>query len=66
MAFDATFGGSERGPWCKGCRLPIRKEQKTTKVHFQSDEHGQNGLYHEPCGKPIAELARVSNMLSRF
>jgi hypothetical protein len=62
MAFDATFGGAERGPWCKGCRLPIRRDQKTVEVALRDDRHNQNGVYHEPCGRPIAALAKVANM----
>lgn len=32
------------------------------RVRFDNDEHGFSGLYHEPCGKPFASLARVLNI----
>jgi hypothetical protein len=31
-------------------------------VHFNDDAHGFNGLYHEPCGRPFASIARVLNL----
>lgn len=62
MAFDATPGGDPRGPWCKGCRHPITENQRSMRVRFDNDEHGFSGLYHEPCGRPFASLARVLNI----
>lgn len=31
-------------------------------VHFNEDTNGFNGLYHEPCGKPFASIARILNL----
>lgn len=65
MAYDATPGGDPRGPWCKGCRQPIEDGQPSTRVHLNDDPHDMSGLYHQPCGKPIAALARILNMSAR-
>jgi len=62
VAFDASPGGDPRGPWCKACLHPITESQPSLKVHFNDDEHGFNGLYHEPCGRPYASIARILNL----
>lgn len=62
MAYDATFGGREP-PSCKACQLLIEPGQPSLQVDMDSDPHGMSGLYHQPCGKPIAALARVLRLL---
>ena len=64
MAYDATFGGREP-PSCKGCQLLIEPGQPSLQVEVDDDPHGVNGLYHQSCGKPIAELALVLKLLQR-
>jgi hypothetical protein len=67
MPLDAsTFeGGAYGSPWCRACREPIREDQPATRVAFQTDPHGENGLtgdYHVACSKPFVGLARVINL----
>ena len=62
MAFDASPGGDPRGPWCKACKHPIAQDEPSMTVHFNEDEHGFSGLYHVPCGKPFASIARILNL----
>jgi hypothetical protein len=65
MAFDLTAGGYPHGPCCKACEQLITPEQPTQELAFSPDPHEVNGIYHASCGKPFAELARISNLLSR-
>jgi hypothetical protein len=62
----STFdGGSHGSPWCRACKQPIWKNQRSTRVEFQTDPHGANGLtgdYHQECSRPFASLARVVNL----
>jgi hypothetical protein len=65
------FGGEPRLPWCRACREPIRRGQPATRIDFQTDPDGRQGLtgmYHQQCASPFASLARVVNMnlWSRF
>ena len=62
MAYDATFGGREP-PSCKACQLLIEPGQPSLQVAPEYDPQDVSGLYHEPCGKPIAALARVLDLL---
>jgi hypothetical protein len=62
-------GGGEPGPWCCACKEPILKEQRKTRVEFQTDPKGAKGLtgdYHAECSKPFASMARAINAMSRF
>ena len=65
MAFDAMPGGDPRGPWCKACKEPIMHGQRARRVEYQDDPQDVNGLYHEPCSKPIIALTNVYTILSR-
>lgn len=71
MAFDSMPGGDPHGPWCQACRRPIIQGEPVTRVHFQNDPKGAQGLsgtYHKQCSKPFQSLARVVNLnpWSRF
>lgn len=66
MALDMMPGGGEpRGSWCTSCKSPIRKGQRSVRIHFDNDPHGHRGLtgeYHEACSKPFQSLAHVINL----
>jgi hypothetical protein len=66
MAFDAEFGGDPRGPWCRGCKAPIGKDQQTTQMHFVEDPDGKlglSGLWHSECARPYWDtITPVLNM----
>jgi hypothetical protein len=67
MAFDPmpSAGSGPHGPFCTSCREPIAAEQRSVRIHFDTDPHGHrglSGLYHEHCSKPFASLARVINL----
>lgn len=58
-------GGAYGTPLCRACKQPILKDQRATRVEFQTDPDGANGLtgdYHSDCSKPFASLARVVNL----
>jgi hypothetical protein len=51
--------------WCLACKQEILKDQRATRVAFQTDPDGVKGLtgdYHTPCSKPFASLAHVINL----
>ncbi|GAA0648784.1 hypothetical protein [Brevundimonas lenta] len=55
MAYDAEPGGDPRGPWCPKCRLPVKKGDPSTKMHFDHDPDGSkglSGLWHGECARP--------------
>ena len=57
--------GGYDGRWCRACKQPILKQDRATRVEFQTDPHGTDGLtgdYHAECGKPFASLAHVLNL----
>lgn len=66
MPFDALPDGEEpQGPVCAACKSPIRKHERSRRVHFDTDPHGFGGLtgdYHERCSKPMEQLAHVVNL----
>jgi hypothetical protein len=65
MALDGTPDGNPRLPWCRGCRQLIGHGEPATRVYFQTDPEGTEGLtglYHQPCSRPFQSLARVVNM----
>ena len=65
MPLDGTFDGSPRLPWCRACQQPIKPEEPVTRVYFQTDPEGTQGLtgtYHRQCGQRFQSLARVVNM----
>ena len=50
---------------CLACKKPILTQHRATRVEFQTDPDGLNGLtgeYHLECSKPFSSLARVINM----
>jgi hypothetical protein len=58
-------GGRFGRRWCLACKQPILTQQRATRVEFQTDPEGLNGLtgeYHLECSKPFSSLARVINM----
>jgi hypothetical protein len=58
-------GGRFGRRWCLACKQPILTQQRATRVEFQSDPEGLNGLtgeYHVERSKPFASLARVINL----
>jgi hypothetical protein len=64
MPLDGTFGSNPRLPLCKACRQLIGPGEPATRVHFQNDPEGTEGLtglYHLQCGKRFQSLARVIN-----
>ena len=66
--FDWNGGGGPEGSWCRACKGPIAKEQRKTRVFFESDPHGFKGLtgdYHESCSRPFASMARALKVLGR-
>jgi hypothetical protein len=47
------------------CKQPILKHHRATRVEFQTDPHGIDGLtgdYHLECSRPFASLAHVVNL----
>lgn len=67
MAYDAEFGGDPRGPWCKGCKAPISKDQPSTHMHFAQDPDGKlgwSGLWHGECARPYWD--KLTPMMKRF
>jgi hypothetical protein len=65
MAYDASSGRDPRGGWCLACRRPLDDGQPVTRISFQTDPEGKqglSGLYHRICGKPFSELAKVINL----
>lgn len=62
---SAFEGGGYGDPWCRACKQPILKDQRATRVEFQTDPNGTDGLsgeYHLACSKPFVSLARVVNL----
>ena len=62
MALDGTPDRNPRLPLCRGCRQLIAPGEPTTHVDFRTDPDGAQGLtglYHRPCGKRFASLARA-------
>ena len=68
MPLDGAFGGEEpHGPWCAHCKAPILKDERSVRLHFDTDPYGFDGLsgeYHERCSKPFASIAHALDMLS--
>jgi hypothetical protein len=67
MPLDGSFfdDGGNSGRWCRACKQSILKHQRTTRVEFQTDPNGTDGLtgdYHLECSKPFASLAYVVNL----
>jgi hypothetical protein len=62
----STFDGGAHGHrWCRACKQPILKRHRATRVEFQTDPHGLDGLtgdYHLECSRPFASLAHVVNL----
>lgn len=57
--------GGYSSHWCRACKQPILKDQPATRVEFQTDPNGTQGLtgdYHLVCSKPFASLAYVINL----
>ena len=55
MAYDAERGGDPRGPWCPGCKQPVKPGDPATKMHFAGDPDGllgQSGMWHGECARP--------------
>jgi hypothetical protein len=62
---DESAHGGGYGPLCCACKLPIFPGQRTTRVEFNTDPDGAEGLtgdYHLACAKPYASLARIINL----
>jgi len=62
-------GGGEQFRSCRACKEPILQGQQATRVDFQNDPSGVEGLtgeYHAACSKPYASMARAIDLLSRF
>jgi hypothetical protein len=58
-------GGGYSGRWCRACKQSILKHHRATRVEFQTDPNGTDGLtgdYHLECSKPFASLAYVVNL----
>lgn len=67
MAYDMEPGGDPRGPWCKGCKAPIRKDQASTHMYFEHDPHGDRGLtgrWHSECARPYWD--KLTPLLKRL
>jgi hypothetical protein len=65
MPLDATPEGNPGRPSCRACCQPIWQGQPATRVEFQTDPDGAQGLsgmYHLQCSKVFQSLARVVNM----
>jgi hypothetical protein len=62
----STFdSGADGHRWCRACKQPILKHHRATRVEFQTDPHGIDGLtgdYHLECSRPFASLAHVVNL----
>ncbi|MDC9822315.1 hypothetical protein PRN20_01110 [Devosia sp. ZB163] len=57
------------GRWCRACKQPIEQGQAATRLTFDQDPHGFDGLtgdYHTTCSRPYASIARALDALSRF
>lgn len=57
--------GGYDGRWCRACKRPILKHERATRVEFNTDPNGADGLtgdYHLACSKPFASLAHVVNL----
>lgn len=55
MAFDSVPGGDPRGPWCPGCKRPIKAGEPTTRMVFEEDPDGLRGMtgqWHGECARP--------------
>lgn len=67
MAYFETVGGGGGGPhepWCTKCKAPIIAGQRGVSIVFDNDPDGHiglSGMYHEPCSKNAAALARFIN-----
>ena len=60
--------GEGDGYTCPSCKQPVLPGQRTTRVEFDSDPHGFNGLtgeYHMPCSKPFVSIAAALRVLGR-
>lgn len=58
-------GGGYGGPLCLSCKREISQGERATRVTFNTDPHGHQGLtgdYHAGCAKPFASLAHVINL----
>jgi hypothetical protein len=67
MAYDSEPGGDPRGPWCKGCKAPILKDQPSTRMRFDHDPDGalgMTGLWHSECARPYWD--RITPLLKRL
>jgi hypothetical protein len=55
MAYDDVPGSDPRGPWCPGCKRPVRKDEPATFMHFKGDPTGalgMSGRWHSECARP--------------
>jgi hypothetical protein len=67
LDFNPKWSGGSNDPSCTSCNGPITSDQRSVRLSFPNDPNGYRGftgLYHEHCGKPFAQFARVLNMLS--
>ena len=65
MALDGVPERNPRLPWCRACKQLIGPSEPTTRIYFQTDPEGTQGLtgtYHTQCGRRFQSLARVINM----
>jgi hypothetical protein len=67
MALDGAFDRNPHLPRCTACRQLIGPGEPATRVDFQTDPDGANGLtglYHWRCSNPFAALARALNTMN--
>jgi hypothetical protein len=65
MALDGAPERNPRLPWCRACKRLIGPTEPVTRIYFQTDPEGTQGLtglYHRLCGRRFQSLARVVNM----
>lgn len=65
----AAGGDGSEFPWCRSCRKPIGRDEKSVRIDFDTDPDGArnlSGLYHTDCSRPFASLANAINMMSRL
>jgi hypothetical protein len=61
-------GGDPRQPTCPKCGLEIRRDQKSTLMHFARDPYGDLGLsgrpWHSECARPYWD--KLTPLLERL
>jgi hypothetical protein len=71
IPFDAEPWSDPSLPTCPKCGLPIRRNQKSTLMHFAHDPYGKRGLsgrpWHSECARPYWDkFTPVLDMLRRL